>query len=111
MSMCNPGYCCCGSCNLAISTVNPTPGVCQKSSSNCGGASCLTAALNNIGKLGVSVAGIVSGRATTVTASGVSVGASPKNIATVAQANAQAYLPIIIVIVAGIVLYMIFKNR
>lgn len=114
MSTCNPGYCCCGgTCNLSLATVAPNPTVSQAvpGGSKCdGGASCLSTALNSIGKWGASIAGIATGRATTVGANGVAVAPSATNVAATAQAKAAAYLPIILVVAAVIVLIVFLKR-
>lgn len=68
--------CCCGGGSLAMSTVHPNPAVNQSVGGNCGGASCLSQALNAIGKWGTAITGMATNKPVVVGAKTVAVGAS-----------------------------------
>jgi hypothetical protein len=55
-------FCCCGYCGTSLSTVNPTPGICQGVScqSNDGGAFNLSQALDQVNSYGTMLSSSVS---------------------------------------------------
>lgn len=71
---CQIGCSSCGGSCLAMSTVKPNASIKQNvCKSGCGGASCLSTALNNIGKWGTVLTATIQGKP--VVANGVAVGA------------------------------------
>jgi hypothetical protein len=87
-----------------MSTVSPTPGVCQAGGNNC--ADNLSTALNAIGKWGTTFAGIATGRGVTVGQKGVAV--SPSGCQ-VAKAR-SSYLPLVVIVVVAIVVIVLFRK-
>jgi hypothetical protein len=100
-------------CCLSMSTVCATPGICQNicCCTGCGGASNTQAILNGIGKWGVSVAGILSGRPTAVSGNRVNVGASAAQKNAAAVGRTQSLLPIVLIIAAVVVILVLFGRR
>jgi hypothetical protein len=98
------------SCCMSMSTVNATPGICQNSCCcNCS-ASVMQSTLNAVGKWGVSLAGIATGRAVQAGPGGVRVAPSAQQAALTAQANVRSYMPIIIIAVIAVVVLVLFRK-
>lgn len=98
------------SCCLSMSTVNPTPGVCQNPCCGCGdgGASNVGSILNTVGKFGLSVAGIMTGRPVVTSGNRVAVGPSATYQQQIA---AQPNYTVIIVVIALAVLAFFALRR
>jgi len=98
------------SCCLSMSTVNPTPGVCQNACSCCGdgGASNASSIMNSVGKWGTTLAGVISGRPVAVGTKGVSVGASA---AYASQVAGTPNMTVIIVVAVVAIVLVIFAMK
>jgi hypothetical protein len=76
-----------------MSTVNPTPSICQSNCGGDGGAGNVQSWLNTVGKLGLTIGATAAGRPVTVTSKGTTIGSS----ASYSAQKVQGYLPLIIV--------------
>jgi hypothetical protein len=90
----------CGGNAQAMSTVKPNASAGQSVSGGCGGASCVSNALNAIGKWGTAITGIATGKA--VNAGGVAVGAAGSQ--SVSGFNGTTLVIILVVVVVVIML-------
>lgn len=97
---------CCGGNQLSMSTSQPNPSVNQSVGGNCGGASCVQATLNAVGKWGTALTGILTGRPVQTTQSGVAVGA--RNSAGFRQSSSGGIIFIVILVV--VVFFLIKKG-
>lgn len=99
----------CGSCCTSMSTTNANPSVCQLPCCACGdgGSSNVQSWLNTIGKLGVTIGGVVSGRPVAMTKKGVQVGASSSYRAAVSQ----SYMPLLIIAAVAILAFALLSHR
>jgi hypothetical protein len=96
-----------------MSTVDNTPGICQNicCCTGCGGASNVQAILNGVGRWGVSVAGVLTGRNVSASGNRVAVGASAAQQTAAARGRTQSLLPIVLIIAAVVVIIMLFGRR
>jgi hypothetical protein len=98
-------------CCLSMATVNPTPGACQNvcCCTGDGGASNTQSILNTVGKFGLSLAGVVSGRPVQTTGQGVKVGASAAYNQAVAGAPNMTVI-IVVLAIAAVIIFMMMRK-